>query len=674
MTVSPVKWCALPGWACIAAALYVLVGTVELRAAEPRVDVPAPDWPFSEGRAAADDVFGAVKPVPQRGPIRILPPNLSDDIELDVPGAGNTDLDVTLFPSGPSAIGRDVLPVKDIGARPGEAGSGVAMGSLGQLDEASAGLLDDATGGLSTGMWSGTGRQLVERTLGQVPGPASSAFMSDLSRRLLLTAARAPQGSNSGVSLLALRLRQLNAAGRSGDIVQLMARVGGARPSPLAASEFAKAALGAGESALACNMLATLPVGGDPSHDMLAAFATKLSIYCQILGGQAGAATLTADLAREQGLDDPYFLSLAAKASEGLVLDAPVPVALDALNFRMLQLAKSDFPGEIVPNLAPGLLASVADDGAFDPEIRVAAAERAAALGLISGDEMAAAYLSVPYTREDVDGVRIGREPASPFRRRAFFHQAVLDERVPAGRADLLAALFLREVGGPAYRATLVAHKGALATVPPSIVLSAFAPLAVRAFVELGDRVRAGMWLSTLNDQGARARQHRELRALVRLIDPSFFVAPPAIQYSSSADASPSQGSLPIPAIVQDALDDLAIGGRARDFAALEIVLLEGLGVQMPQAVWDALLAVGDLPGGAVPPIAVMRQLKRASEGGRVGETVLLTLAALNQAGPAGTHPQSLGAIVAALKRVGLDRDARRLSVEALMARMNTEG
>ncbi len=674
MTVSPVKWCALPGGAFIAAALYVLVGTVELRAAEPTVGVPAPDWPFSERGAAADDVFGAVKPVPRRGPIRILPPNLSDDIELDASGAGNTDLDVTLFPSGPSATGREMLPVQDIGARPGEAGSGVAMGSLGQLDEASAGLLDDATGGLSTGMWSGTGRQLVERTLGQVPGPAYSAFMSDLSRRLLLTAARAPQGSNSGVSLLALRLRQLNAAGRSGDIVQLMARVGGARPSPLAATEFAKAALGAGESALACNMLATLPVGGDPSHDMLAAFATKLSIYCQILGGQVGAATLTADLAREQGLDDPYFLSLAAKASEGLVLDAPAPVALDALNFRMLQLAKGDLPGEIVPNLAPGLLASVADDGAFDPEIRVAAAERAAALGLISGDEMAAAYLSVPYTREDVDGVRIGREPASPFRRRALFHQAVLDERVPAGRADLLAALFLREVGGPAYRATLVAHKGALATVPPSIVLSAFAPLAVRAFVELGDRVRAGMWLSTLNDQGARARQHRELRALVRLIDPSFFVAPPVLQYSSSADASPSQGSPPIPAIVQDALDDLAIGGRARDFAALEIVLLEGLGVQMPQAVWDALLAVGDLPGGAVPPIAVMRQLKRASEGGRVGETVLLALAALNQAGPAGTHPQSLGAIVAALKRVGLDRDARRLSVEALMARMNVGG
>jgi len=30
--------------------------------------------------------------------------------------------------------------------------------------------------------------------------------------------------------------------------------------------------------------------------------------------------------------------------------------------------------------------------------------------------------------------------------------------------------------------------------------------------------------------------------------------------------------------------------------------------------------------------------------------------------------------IVAALKRVGLDRDARRLSVEALMARMNVGG
>ena len=670
MIVSPVKWCALLGGTCIAAAFYVLLGTAGPASAEATVGAAAPDWPFDPKSTVGIDPVGEPEAVPPRGPIRILPPNIDNDVG---PDADDAELDMTLFPAGPSATRRDVLPVRDIGARPGEAGSGVAMGTLGQLDEASAGLLDEATGGLSTGMWTGTGRRLVEQTLGQVPGETSSAFMSDLSRRLLLTAARAPQGANSGVSLLALRLRQLNEAGRSGDIVQLMARVGGARPSPLAAAEFAKAALGAGESAQACNMLSTLPVGGDPSSDILAAFATKLSIYCQILGGQTGAANLTADLAREQGLDDPYFLSLAAMASEGLILDATVPAALSALNFRMLQLAKHDLSGETVPHLVPGLLTSVADDGAFDPEIRVAAAERAASLGLISGDEMAAAYLSVPYTREDVDGVRIGREPASPFRRRALFHQAILDERVPAGRADLLAALFLREAGGPAYQATLVAHKGALATVPPSIVLSAFAPLAVRAFVELGDRVRASMWLSTLSDQGARARQHRELQALVRLIDPSFFVAPPIIRSSSPADVSPSEGPVPIPAIVQDALDDLAIGGRARDFAALEIVLLEGLGVQMPQSVWDALLAVGDLPGGAVPPIAVMRQLKRASEEGRVGETVLLTLAALQKAGPAGTHPQSLGAIVAALRRVGLDRDARRLSVEALMAHMSGE-
>lgn len=674
MTIFPVKYFARPVGACVAAAFIVVSGIADLRAAEPVLTEPAAGWPFDRDSTPADTQSGVTETVPRRGPILILPPNISDEIEPAGQGVSDADGDMTLFPAGRSATGRDHLQVRDIGARPGEAGSGVAMGSLGQLDEASAGLLDETTGGLGTAMWSGTGRSLVERILGQVPGPTHSSFMSDLARRFLLTAARAPQGTNSGVSLLALRLERLNAAGRSDEIVQLMARVGGARPSPVAAAEFAKAGLGAGASALACNMLSALPVGGDPSVDARAAFATKLSIYCQILGGRTGAANLTAELAREQGLDDPYFLSLAAAATDGLDLDAPVPVGLSALDFRMLQLAERDLPDGVVSNLDPGLLASVAGDGSFDPEVRVAAAERAAALGLISGDEMAAAYLSVPYTREDVDGVRIGREPASPFRRRALFHQAVLDERVPAGRADLLAALFLREAGGPSYRATLIAHKGALATVPPSGVLSAFAPLAVRAFVALGDRVRAGMWLSTLEGQSGRAREVRELRALLRLIDPSSFVALPGVSPGPPSDGSPPQGEPAIPAVVQDALDDLAVGGRVRDFAALEIVLMEGLGLEMPQAVWDALLAVGDLPGGVVPPLAMMRQLKRASEDGRVGETVLLALGTLNEAGPTGTHPQSLGEIVAALKRVGLDRDARRLSVEALGARMSGGG
>jgi len=622
--------------------------------------VAEPDDPVSEG--------ASLQPPTPSGPIRILPPGIGKVVPevdpLDAP-AGDP---ITLFPGGQSSRDRNDLPTRALDARPGEAGTGIEMGSLGKVDEASVGLLDDSNGGLGAAMWSGADRRSVEQFIGQVPGPTTSPVMGDLSRRLLLTAARPPQGLSDGQSLLALRLQRLNAAGRSNDVMRLLVRAGVSSPSPAAAQQFAEAALATGESDAACKLLTGLPVGGDPGSDAIAGFALKLSIFCQIAGGQTAAANLTVDLAREQGLAAPLFLSLAAAATEGLTLDAPAPRVLDPLILRMMDAAGRALPSDGIGKLAPSVLVSVAEDGSLNPELRIAAAERAAALGLLDGDQMAAAYLSVPYTREDVAGVRVGIEPASPYRRRALFHQAILDERVPAGRADLLSMLFFREVGSEAYPATLAAHRGSLASVPPSNVLSSFAPMAVQAFVQVGDRVRAGMWLSVLEGSTVATRQVRELRAVLRLIDPSTVVRPPIALPGDVGGDAPSV--VPIPAFVQPALDDLAAGGAPRTFAALEIVLLDALGLQLPPPVWDALLASGGLPSGDLAPLGVTNRLKLASDQKRVGETVLLSLVALSESGPSTAHPQTLSETVRALRKVGLEREARSLAAEALIARM----
>ncbi|MCE7999318.1 MAG: hypothetical protein HEP70_10700 [Rhodobiaceae bacterium] len=635
---------------------------------DPDLEVPA-DWDASVD--VPSEEFPAMPQV-QTGPIRILPPGVGDAPDAPSEFEAPANEPVTLFPAGPNAGNLGELPTRAVGARPGEAGTGIEVGTLGKVDEASVGLLDDSNGGLGTAMWSGTERRVVEQLIVQVPGPTASSILGALSKRLLLTSARPPQGTSSGPSLLALRLQRLNAAGRSDDIARLYARAGVSQPTPAAAMEFALATLATGNRDAACNLLGGLPVGGDPGTDPVAAFALKLSIFCQISGGMTAAANLTVDLAREQGLDAPYFLSLAAAATDGLSLDAPKPRLINPLIYRMMGLAGRPLPGDGVGRLVPALLVPVAEDGGLDPEVRIAAAERAAALGLIDGDQMAAAYLAAPYTREDVAGVRVGVEPASPYRRRALFHQAVLDERVPAGRADLLAMLFFREQGGDAYAATLAAHRGSLASVPPSNVLTSFAPLAVRAFVELGDRVRAGMWLSVLEGAAADTQQVRELQAVLRLIDPNIVTGsslPPLVNANASADGE-AVPSVPIPPFLQPALNDLAVGGTAREFAALEIVLLDALGLSLPASVWDALLVSGGLPGGEVAPVAVSQRLKLASGQKRVGETLLLTLAALSDSGVGQAHPQTLSETVKALRIVGLEQEARKLAAEALMARV----
>jgi len=66
--------------------------------------------------------------------------------------------------------------------------------------------------------------------------------------------------------------------------------------------------------------------------------------------------------------------------------------------------------------------------------------------------------------------------------------------------------------------------------------------------------------------------------------------------------------------------------------------------------------------------------LKEAADAGEVGRTVLLVAAALGPNGPPGAHLIALGDGLRALKRVGLDAEARRIAFEALYAHWPARG
>ena len=58
-----------------------------------------------------------------------------------------------------------------------------------------------------------------------------------------------------------------------------------------------------------------------------------------------------------------------------------------------------------------------------------------------------------------------------------------------------------------------------------------------------------------------------------------------------------------------------------------------------------------------------------SSSEGRVGETVLLSLLALGEVGPPGANPVTLHGVMRALRRIGLTAPARRIALEAALAR-----
>ena len=69
------------------------------------------------------------------------------------------------------------------------------------------------------------------------------------------------------------------------------------------------------------------------------------------------------------------------------------------------------------------------------------------------------------------------------------------------------------------------------------------------------------------------------------------------------------------------------------------------------------------------PPPAFMRQLDLAADEGRIGETVLLALIALDETHNGAPSPMTLSAAVSALQRVGLKAEASAIAIEAVLSR-----
>ena len=107
---------------------------------------------------------------------------------------------------------------------------------------------------------------------------------------------------------------------------------------------------------------------------------------------------------------------------------------------------------------------------------------------------------------------------------------------------------------------------------------------------------------------------------------------------------------------------------RARN-AALLLTLVGALGHEVPAASWERVYAAAGYGAEAAPSPGYLQALVRAARDGRLGEAVLLALVSLGRDGPAAAHPLVLGEVVSALRRVGLEEDARRIALEAVLAR-----
>jgi hypothetical protein len=113
--------------------------------------------------------------------------------------------------------------------------------------------------------------------------------------------------------------------------------------------------------------------------------------------------------------------------------------------------------------------------------------------------------------------------------------------------------------------------------------------------------------------------------------------------------------------------------------AAAFFTLLEATGRSVPGALWQSLLDrpfTGDAGGGGVRDAGEgvglnavwTHSLEAASMDARLGETVLLATVGVGDAGDKGLSLADAARVIVALRRVGLEAEARRLAVETAMA------
>jgi hypothetical protein len=510
----------------------------------------------------------------------------------------------------------------------------IQVQDLASLNPNEAGLIDDSHGALGVAMWSGTSLGLITRGLPLLPSQPGWRALRALELRLLESPASLPEGKPGGESVISLRSGKLIAIGAPDAAAQLLSRIPGPQTTPTQRRLEVDAALLADDTSGACAQEPALRAALQSD-----VYAQQVQVLCQFVAGKGNEAGLGLDLLRDQKLKDPAFFA-AADALSGLPPPKVDWVAqASPVTLAMAVQAKLPLADAALAGAPPSSLALLAHDEALAPETRIAAAERAVGLGILSADTLRQLYESTPGDIGTANA-ETGKTPKS----RAILYKAIESQPIPTQRADLIQ----RALAGDPISAPLV-YAPVLAAMQASPDLVSFAPWAIRALMAAGQPEAAKPWLGVLRAEGLVSGGNQAAAALK-----------PLMRLAGLAE--------PLTAA------DLAAWHQARNESPADSVkrtlllmcLISALGDTPPDDDWLPLLDGPAVISGKVSRSALSVGLMGAASAQRKGETALFTLLALGESRDA--EPAEFARLISALRAAGLPADARALAVELALA------
>ena len=541
----------------------------------------------------------------------------------------------------------------------GQAGTGdlvapdVEVEALTAPSGGGAGLLDSATGGLPSDMWRDADPAIAQALMPNIPTATDSAAMNRLAGRLLLSAAEPPRAIDPA-EFLGYRVDRLVALGRGEDAEALLSSAGNLTREPAVMGPRINRMLLDGDVASACPLVREILRTDD------AVYWQEAMIFCQRIDGQDAQADLGLSLLRDQGADiSPLFLRLdrAVRGEPGATLDSLADI--DPLLLAMALKADVAILPAAVTDGEPAVLAALAQDKDLTLDTRLPAGEIAVAQAVLDPAELGTLYDEVTFTdAERANALSSAQKIGGP-KGRALLYQAGQTQPTETARAEVYRALLANAVddgGIVSYAAIARVIAPDLSTLRLTPELSWFAGDAVAALLVAGDPEAAARWWPLLED---RARSDGTALAETRTLWPLMRMA--------FGEQLPDDGERMKVWWDQIATDG-DVDGNQRMRGEVYASLLTGLDDAAVDPLLPELMVGAQESREAVQKTVLIDAMIRSASTQQIGQTVLVALVVLGNGGPADADPVTLGAVVSALREVGLGQDARLIALEAAFA------
>lgn len=527
----------------------------------------------------------------------------------------------------------------------------IKIEGLKRLTVDAVGSLTPDSGGLRTDLWSGTPGPIALRLVALLPAAPDSRALRDLQRRLLLSSGPAPTDLPEEGSLLAARAERLLAMGALDELSALVAVVPNQVNDPDLARVLAERALAIGDPATACGYQDAMSARADDRYWL------KVGVVCDLWRGDTAKAEFGARVLTEVGEPDELLQELVQSVLTGRK-GGPLRLAdATAIHLAAATVVKARIDPEIASiDSLPVLVALARGVGNPPFAARLAAAEKAERAGALTTDALIGLYAEVAVRSGPVDGALWAADADPSAYSRALLWRTADVQSDPAQRVRAIRKAFEIADDASSWRQTARVFAPLIQRLDLTPAVEEFAPDAIRALIASGQASAARPWLAWLRTRSDAGSAGAE--SVSRQIWPTAWIG--------GGDALGTYQATAVSAWWDDLREADPEG--ASNLGAAVLALMDGLGAPVGVDAWRGLAGAPPTSPYEAPTAAFRNGIASGASAGRTAETLALACAGFGEVRLEELDPTAIAGTVAALRRLGLDDDARRLAGEAAVA------